>query len=102
MSSDESESSLDIGSDESSFRCLRRFFFFLLFFFFALESDEDISDESDNEGFGCGFTYGSCTFSFFSEDSVGSVSSSKSVGSVGRSESVGSVCSLESVSRVSI
>ena len=28
-------------------------------FFFALESDEDISDESDNEGSESGFTSGS-------------------------------------------
>ena len=28
----------------------------LFFLFFALESDEDISDESDNEGSGSGFT----------------------------------------------
>ena len=29
------------------------------FFFFALDSDQDISDESDNEGSGSGFTSGS-------------------------------------------
>ena len=65
MSSEESESSLEDGSDESYLRCLRRFFFFLRFFFFALESDDDISDESDDEGSGSGFTYGSCVYLCF-------------------------------------
>ena len=60
MSSDESESLLEDGSDESSFRCLRRFFFFLLFFFFGAESDDDESDESDDDGSGSRFTSGSC------------------------------------------
>ena len=64
MSSEESESLPEDGSDESSLRCLRHFFF-LVFFFLALESDEDIADESDDEGSGSGFTSGSCTFSFF-------------------------------------
>ena len=70
MSSEESESSLEDGSDESSLRCLRHFFFFVIFFFFALESYDDVSDESENEGSGFGFTLGSCSFSFFSENSV--------------------------------
>ena len=52
------------------------------FFFFALESDEDISDESDDECYGSGFTSGPCPFLFFSKNSVGSASSSESVGSV--------------------
>ena len=65
MTSEESESSLEDGSDESSFRCLRRFFFFLRFFFFALESDEDVSDESDDEGSGLWFTSGLCLSSCF-------------------------------------
>ena len=30
----------------------------LAFFFFALESDEDVYDESDDEGSGSGFTSG--------------------------------------------
>ena len=90
MSSDELESSLEDGSDESSFRCLRRFFF-LLRFLFDRKSNEDISDESDNEGSGSGFTSGLCSFSFFSENSVGSVSSSESVGTVSSSEPVGRV-----------
>ena len=64
MSSDESESpesSLEDGSDESSFICLRRFFFFLLFFLLRSESDEyDESDESDGDGSGSEFTFGTC------------------------------------------
>ena len=40
-------------------------FFFILFFFFALESDEDVSDESDDEGSGYGFTSGSYVSSCF-------------------------------------
>ena len=36
MSSDESDSSLEDGSDESSFKCIRIFFFFVLFFLFFL------------------------------------------------------------------
>ena len=35
------------------------------FFFFALEYNEDISDESDDEGSGSGFTSGSCLPSCF-------------------------------------
>ena len=55
MSSEESESSLKDGSDESSLICLRRFFLLLRFFFFDLESDEDVfDDESDDEGSGSG------------------------------------------------
>ena len=60
MSLDESESSLEDGSDESSFRCLRRSFFFLLFFLLCAESDDDESDESDDDGSGSGFTLGLC------------------------------------------
>ena len=71
------------------------------YFFFALESDEDISDESDNEGSGSRFTSGSCTLSFFSEKSVGSVSSPGSVGHGGISKSVGRVSGIFSVGRVS-
>ena len=59
MSSDESDSSLEDGSDESSFRFLRRFFFFLLFFLLGAESDDDESDESDDDGSGSMFTLGS-------------------------------------------
>ena len=73
MSSEESESSLEDGLDESSFRCLRRFFFFVLIFFFALESDEDVSEKSDDEGSGSGFTSGLCVSSYF-EQSVNRVS----------------------------
>ena len=40
-------------------------FFFLRFFFFALESNEDVSDEYDNEGSGSGSTSGSCISSYF-------------------------------------
>ena len=67
MSQEESDLSLEDGSSESSFWCLRRFFFFLRFFFFALESDKDVYfDEYDDEGFGSGFTSGSCISSCFS------------------------------------
>ena len=65
MSLEESELSLEDGSDESSFRCLRHFFFFVLLFFFALESDDYVSDKSDDEGSGYGFTSGSCVSSCF-------------------------------------
>ena len=54
---------------------LTTIFSFLLFFFFALESDEDVSDEYGDKGSGSGITSGSCTFSFFSENFVGRVSS---------------------------
>ena len=54
-------------SDESSLQFLRHFFFFLFLLFFVLESDEYVSDESDDEGSGSGFTSGSCSFSFFPE-----------------------------------
>ena len=91
LSSEESKSSLGDGSDKSSFRFLQRFFFFLIFFFFALESNEDVSNESDDEGSGSGFTSGSCSFLFFSENYVGHVSSSKYIVSVSSSESVGRV-----------
>ena len=60
LSLDKSESSLEDGYDESSFRCLRHFFFFLLFFFLGAESDDDESDESDDDGSGSRFTLGSC------------------------------------------
>ena len=56
---------LEDGSDESSFRCLRRFFFFFRFFFFALESNEDVSDESYDEDSGSGVTFGLCLSSCF-------------------------------------
>ena len=68
MSSDESESSessLEDGSDESSFLCLRRFFFFLLFFILRVESNYgDKSDESDGDGSGSEFTFGPCFLHF--------------------------------------
>ena len=64
---------------------LRTLFLLLAFLFSTLESDEDVSDESDNEGSGSGFTSASCSFLFFSENSVGPVSSSKYVGSVSSS-----------------
>ena len=38
---------------------------FLLFFFFALQSDEDVSDESENERSGSGFTSVLCIYSCF-------------------------------------
>ena len=41
MSSEESEWSLEDGSDESSFRCLQQLFFLSRFFFFDDESDDD-------------------------------------------------------------
>ena len=65
MPSEESELSLKDGSDESSFRCLRRFFFFFIFLFFALESDEDVFDKPDDEGPGSGFTSVTCVSSCF-------------------------------------
>ena len=37
----------------------------MIFFFFAFESDEDVSDESDDEGSGSGFTSGSYVSSCF-------------------------------------
>ena len=60
MSSDKSESSLEDGSDNSSFRCLRRFLFYLIFFLLGAESDDDESDESDDDGSGSRFTLGLC------------------------------------------
>ena len=63
--SESSESSLEDGSDESSFLRLRRFFFFLLFFFFGAESDDDNeSNESDGDGSGSEFTFGPCFLQF--------------------------------------
>ena len=55
----------EYGSDDSSFRCLRRFLFFVLFFFFALESDDDVYNESDDGGYGSGFTSGLYIYSYF-------------------------------------
>ena len=72
----------------------------LAFFFFALESDKDISNESDDEGSGSGFTSGPCSFLFFYENSVGCVMSSKSVSIMISSESVGRVNISKSVVRV--
>ena len=57
--------SLDDGSDKSSFLCLRKKILLLRFFFFG--------DESKNDGSGFGSS-GTCDFSFYSENSVGSVS----------------------------
>ena len=37
----------------------------MLFFFFDLQSDEDVSDKSDDEGSGSGFTSGSYVSSCF-------------------------------------
>ena len=68
MSSDESESSessLEDGSDESSFLCLRHFFFFLIFFLLRAKSDDDDkSDKSDGGGLGAEFTFGPCFLHF--------------------------------------
>ena len=69
--------------------------------FFALESYDDVSNESDDEGSGSGFTSGSCSFSFFSKYSVGRVSNSKSVGRVSISKSVGHLSSSKYVDQVS-
>ena len=44
---------------------LTTFFFFLSLFYLDLESIEDVSDESDDEGSGSGFTSGSCVSSCF-------------------------------------
>ena len=57
------------------------------FFFFALESDEDVSEKSDDEGSRSGFTSSSCVSSCFeiSVDRVSLLSSNQvtiSVGSV--------------------
>ena len=79
---------------------LTTLFFFLLFFFFALESDEDVSDKYDHEGSGSGFTSGSCSFSFSSENSIGCVSSSKYVGRVSELFSVGRVSGILKVGRI--
>ena len=66
LSSEESESSLEDGSDKSSFQCLRQFFLLLCFFFFDIEYDEDVFDDrSDDCGYGSGFTSGFCLSSFF-------------------------------------
>ena len=53
---EESKLSLNDGYEESSFRCLRHFFLSMLFF--GHESDDDVSDESDDEGSGSSFTSG--------------------------------------------
>ena len=42
---------------------LMTLFLILAFLFFGLESNEYVSNESDGEGFGYGFTSGSCPFS---------------------------------------
>ena len=47
------------------FPMLTTFFFFVLLFLFALESDDDVSDESDDEGYGSEFTSGLCVSSCF-------------------------------------
>ena len=60
MPLEESESSLEDGSDESSSRCLRHFPFFVRFFFLALESDDNDSDESDDDGSGSVLLPSSC------------------------------------------
>ena len=73
MSLDKSESLLKDGSDESSFRFLRRLLYLSRFFFFDDESDNDFFDDgSDNDGSGSG-SPGTCPFSF-SENTVGRVS----------------------------
>ena len=70
---DESESSLEDGSDESYFLFLRRFFFLSRFFFFDDESDYDFSHyESDDDGSGSGLS-GTSPISF-SKNSVSRVS----------------------------
>ena len=63
--SEESESSLDDGSDESSFLYFRRFLFLSRFFFFG--------DDSDNDGSGSGSS-GTCPFTFCSVNYVVHVS----------------------------
>ena len=78
------------------------FLFFVLFFFFYLESNEDVSDEFDNEGFWVWVHLRFMLFFFLFENSVGPVSSSKPVGLVSISKSVGHVSSSESVGRVII
>ena len=62
---EESESSLEDGSDESYFLCLRRLLFLSCLFFFDIESDEDVfDDESDDDGSGSRLS-GLCPFLFF-------------------------------------
>ena len=57
MSLEESESSLEGGSDESYFLFLRWFFFLFRFFFFDDESDDGIFyDEYDSDGSGSGLS----------------------------------------------
>ena len=60
--------------------------FLLLAFFLALESDEDVSDESEDEGSGSGFTSGSCLSSCFeiSVDRVNGLLCNGVIKSVGR------------------
>ena len=71
------------------------------FYFSSLLSPMKMSlDKSGDEGSGSGFTFGSCSFLFFSENSVGLVSSSKSVGCVSSSKFVGRVSISEFVGRV--
>ena len=74
---------------------------FFILFFFTLEYDDDVSGEYDDAGSAFGFTSGSCSFSFFSKNSIGRVSISKSVGRASISESVGRVSISEPVGRVS-
>ena len=70
---DKSESSLEDGSDESSFLFLRRFLFLSRFYFFDDEFDGIFFDaESNDDSSGSGLS-GTCSFSF-SEDSVDRVS----------------------------
>ena len=80
---------------------LKTIFLLLAFFFFALEFDEDVFGDSDDKGSGLGFTSGSCSFSFFSENSAGCVISSKYVGHVSSSKSISSDSISESVNCVS-
>ena len=58
---------------------LTTLFLLLAFFFFALESDEDISGEYDDDGSGSGFTSGLCVYSCFelSVDRVSLLSSNR-------------------------
>ena len=53
-----------------------------------------------NEGSRSGFTSGSCSFSFFSENLVGRVSSSKPIGRVSGISSVGRVSGILKVGQI--
>ena len=81
---------LDDGSDELSFLSLRHFFLSYLFFF---------DDKSGNDGSGSG-SYGTCSFPFSSENSVGPVSISKYVGCVSGIFYVGCVSGILKVGRI--